>query len=279
MNLSFRSEEIEKSLELTEEGTEIVNLLEPKQIKSFIQEKKAGIFLLEQLCDETGSKLFTWKQIKQCKQHKAAGKVPDWFRKIEKKVLENEESHTIKSNFKTKAINTLSPKIICSIIDNDKRKKEWILLRNRKNEIRIGKVNGKKEHRTFLIEHWEMILNPDNSMVRFKKCPGCEQNMKENARPESCLKKKKLKNRAVMINPNLVRKVDFQAHMRELAVPVDCQLDTHFGPKVLEGYDDERYEDLAKEILIYPLEKKIIDQALESIQIKEELNRLAIYLK
>ncbi|CAG8660590.1 4463_t:CDS:1, partial [Dentiscutata heterogama] len=63
--------------------------------------------------------------------------------------------------------------------------------------------------------------------------------MEENTRPESCLKKEKLKNRAVVINPNLVQKVSSQAHMRELVVPADCLLDTHFGPKVLEGYNDE----------------------------------------
>ena len=58
LNLSIRSIERENNLRLVESGVEIVDLLDDKEIKSFAQERKMRILVLEQLLDKEGVNLF-----------------------------------------------------------------------------------------------------------------------------------------------------------------------------------------------------------------------------
>ena len=76
-------------------GSEITNLLNKKEIHSFIESDQMNLFTLEQLIDSSGCLLLTWQQVKQIREKKKKRHIPNWFTKIEKKVLKNSSSREI----------------------------------------------------------------------------------------------------------------------------------------------------------------------------------------
>src|SRR5260364_412141 len=175
MNLSMHSEEIEKSLQLAEKSMEIAGLLNQKDLNSFCQEKKLGLFFLEQLIDQTGSMLSTWKQIRKSKKQNAAGRKPTWFTKIEELVLVDADSRRVKSPFRTIEPNTLSPIIIPSEISDDRRVKDWVLVNTAKGQ-EMGRVVQKGYKKHVLIEYWQAVEREYDSSLTMNKCKGCDLN-------------------------------------------------------------------------------------------------------
>src|SRR5260364_67471 len=64
LNISFRSEELEKSCRIEETGAEIASMLKEKDLQAFVKEKKLHLFLLEQTLDAKGERMLSWKQIR-----------------------------------------------------------------------------------------------------------------------------------------------------------------------------------------------------------------------
>ena len=62
---------------------------------------ETGLIYLNQLLDVKGERLITWQQFKRYQGRSSKGKKAEWFKVIEKKVLERPEGREVKSHFKT----------------------------------------------------------------------------------------------------------------------------------------------------------------------------------
>ena len=96
--------------------------------------RKLNLISLKQLLTSTGDHLITWQQLKILRNNSSRGKKAKWFQEIEKRVLEEEERRTVKEDFKTKDLNTWMLQAALDPIENDRRKKEWLLTRDTKNK-------------------------------------------------------------------------------------------------------------------------------------------------
>ena len=56
-------------------GTEITNLLNNKELYSFVNSDKMNLFILKQLIDSSGSLLLTWQQLKYTRREKRKGRI------------------------------------------------------------------------------------------------------------------------------------------------------------------------------------------------------------
>ena len=178
LDISFRSEEIEKNLKLANKGTEIVNILTEEDKQKFLQHKNYNIFMLEQLLDNSGTKMITWKQMKMCRGTKTKGKKAKWFQKLEEEVIEYKRTRQIKRKYQREGRNNMSLRATLTEIKSDQRFKEWILLEEGKGALEFGKIRRKygKERRTLVIEHWTRISEEEENKIRIQPCKGCYRN-------------------------------------------------------------------------------------------------------
>src|SRR5260363_164786 len=92
------------------------------------------------------------------------GKVLQWFKDIEATVLVNPITREIKQEFQVLEGNELAPVIKRKKITLDGRKKEWVLIKGKENEIDIRRVVEKKERKVHL-EKWPDI-NKKGARIR-----------------------------------------------------------------------------------------------------------------
>src|SRR5260363_206261 len=92
------------------------------------------------------------------------GKVLQWFKDIEATIIANSITREVKQEFQVSEGNELAPVIKRKKITLDGRKKEWVLMKGKENEIDIRRVVEKKE-RKVLVEKWPDI-NKEGARIR-----------------------------------------------------------------------------------------------------------------
>src|SRR5260363_298595 len=127
-------------------------------IKSSKSISDLGIIFQNQLLDKEGKRLLTWQQLKAAKGKIKAGKKAKWFSSIEDVLLQNQKNREIKEIYQTSGPNILAPSMLLIPISTDKRKKEWVLIDKKNDELETRKI-VKKCNRKILTEHWSTKEN------------------------------------------------------------------------------------------------------------------------
>jgi ribonuclease HI len=155
-------------------GTDIMKLLTKKDACSFAESDNANLYLLEQLIDSTGKVLLSWQQIKHIRKIKKRGRTPNWFTRLEEKILKNSSSREVQDQYKIKKPNRWAIKAQPQKISKDRRKREWILFKkNEDRRIYVGKVL-KKTEKGVVAEHWQRIANSEEAREIFLRCEKCD---------------------------------------------------------------------------------------------------------
>src|SRR5260363_237130 len=102
-----------------------------------------NLFILEQLLNEEGSNLLTWKQLKRSKGLKPSGKKATWFRELETKIISEPLTRNIQQELIKVEKNLYAAKILMQPVSNDKRKKEWILFKE-SSKTKVGRISKKR---------------------------------------------------------------------------------------------------------------------------------------
>ncbi|CAG8755510.1 33792_t:CDS:2 [Gigaspora margarita] len=92
-------------------------------------------------------------KLKAAKGKIKAGKKAKWFLSIEDVLLQNPKNREIKEIYQTSGPNILAPSMPLIPISTDKRKKKWVLIDKKNNELETRKI-VKKCNRKILTEHW-----------------------------------------------------------------------------------------------------------------------------
>jgi len=124
IHISFRNIDLESSLNLICEGTEIRSLLNKKLCQSFCQGKNLHIYRVEQLIERKGDRLLTWKQVMKIRGYKDTGKKPSWYKEIEKLVLKDISQRMLLENWQTLGANSEAIVSNLNYISNNSRKRE-----------------------------------------------------------------------------------------------------------------------------------------------------------
>ncbi|CAG8844846.1 8435_t:CDS:1, partial [Gigaspora margarita] len=163
-------------------------VLEPKLfIKAHRSLQSLGLFFLNQVISEEGTKLMTWKQIKFIRGKSCKGKAAIWFSLIEKQYLTNPSNREISEGLSTHNSNNMSIMPNKADIKEDNRIKDWVLVKEKENNMTIRRV-VKKRKREVLVEHWQdknVTLKRGKLEQVLEKCGGCELN--SNKGKEVCL--------------------------------------------------------------------------------------------
>ena len=178
LDINISTEELKEELTLCEEGTEVRKIIDKKFLEGYIQGKNLNIIVVEQLIDKNGTKLLSWEQMKLCRNAQAKGRIANWFKNLEDKMLEDRKTRTIKEEFrKTQNSMFIMPEL--AEISFDKRKQEWIILKKGGGrETQIGKITKKMKGSQHKIEHWKKISKDDQGLARFSLCTGCKYTQK-----------------------------------------------------------------------------------------------------
>ncbi|RIB14551.1 hypothetical protein C2G38_2194843 [Gigaspora rosea] len=278
LNLLAKSEQIESELCLTEKGTEIVQLLNNKQVGSFCKEKKLNIFVLEQLLNQEGDKLITWQQLNKMRGKKGAGRKPVWFSAIEGKTLANQHTRVVKTAYKTSENNFMACKVILKAISEDRRVQDWVIFKNKDQEhsYKFGKVISKPKESTYTLEHWNKTNNSEGYEIGLIKYSGCEINEKgsENSDESSykIAKGFKVKKRAVprqMISK--VRKSDSMYNSETKIYKLNCPKEALFPLEV--AMRTKPYQEVA--VILGSRVDEIINKYIENNGTKIKLKAIA----
>ena len=131
--LMLRAKELQITLEFnninmkkTNEKLKIADLLEDKfTIQVALALRKLNILSVNQLINEEGNRMISWRQLKLLRKKSSKGRPARWFKRIEETILEDKSSRQLKAEFilpegnKELLLQTTLDK--CS---NDNRKKE-----------------------------------------------------------------------------------------------------------------------------------------------------------
>ena len=149
--------------------------------------------------------MLTWKKLRNLRDEKGAGKIPEWFKDIERELLVNEKSQELNESYLKKTPNfwTTRPKL--HQVTPDKRKHEMIVFENNKENPQLGKLLTQSSmSKTFTIEHWEEKNNTNKESIELTKCQGCSQN--QSLDKENCIIYKKFKGTKRVVSRRLVKK-------------------------------------------------------------------------
>ena len=169
LNIEIK-ELIEESSSLNLKGTEITNLLNNKELYSFVNSDKMNLFILEQLIDSSGSSLLIWQQLKYTRREKRKGRIPSWFTKLEEKTLKRKDSRELQDIYKVERPNRSASKLRPKEISEDKRKKEWFLFK-KDGKLHIGKTI-RKTKKSVVATHWKENKHAIEGQS-FLKCERC----------------------------------------------------------------------------------------------------------
>src|SRR5260364_239980 len=114
----------------------------------------------------------------------AKGRVPNWYKNLEKDLLKNPSSRRLKAPLEKE--NLLHIKAGLEKISEDRRKQEWLVFGNMPAKPEIGRIAKKKTSREFLIEHWTQDSVNEQVLTIIKKCEGCDLAKKETVDLSSC---------------------------------------------------------------------------------------------
>ncbi|CAG8697377.1 13427_t:CDS:2, partial [Gigaspora margarita] len=181
-------------------------VLEPKLfIKAHRSLQSLGLFFLNQVISEEGTRLMTWKQIKFIRGKSCKGKVATWFSSIEKKYLTNPSNRKISEGLSMHNSNNMSIMPDKADIKEDNRIKNWVLVEEKENSMTIRWV-VKKRKREILVEHWQdknVILKREGRHLRVYPKIQNVANQKVLPVPKEVITKKKMGN-VKALAPNLL---------------------------------------------------------------------------
>jgi ribonuclease HI len=150
--------------------------------------QKINLVTYMQLINQQGDKMITWQQLKILRNGSGKGRPARWFKEVEKVMIEDMSSRTLKAEFQLITKNTWALKTCLNPFPEDNRRRDWILVYNQELKTKpketIGKVKENKGSK-ILTEHWKNETIPNTKEKILKKCEGCILNQEEK---ESCLK-------------------------------------------------------------------------------------------
>ena len=246
-------------------GTSLLTMLGKKEIINYRNSNNMNIFTLEQLITNEGNTLLTWQQVKYIRGLKSRGRKPNWYKSIEEKVLENSSSRKVKEKYQVEASNRVAIRCKDIKVSADKRKKEWIIF-EKGIKVESGKVI-KKESRSLIVEHWQIIVNNDNKNTTYlEKCKGCNLGRRND---QSCMIRQKCDSwhqvleRVYRDRESLYIKTSISAYKRDR-----------------ELSDMEVVKNVRNiEISIVDIEEAVIQRVVKDKKLQVELSRLARSIK
>ncbi|CAG8840302.1 23192_t:CDS:2, partial [Gigaspora margarita] len=241
--IGFKSEEIEKELDLMGGKEELYNMIEKKNRKGFCKEQSLNLFFREQLVNSEGNSLLTWGQICQLRGKKGTERKPAWFEELELKMLQDVTNRNISEEFRTEGTNQFVIIPVLQKYSLDKRKREWIMFAKKRGQLQVGVSSRSK--------------------TVLEKCAGCEIGRKQEE--ASCVIAARFKNRKRALPKRLVQKENDQ---------VTCSLNMTLGAveecaKIELDSVDRQVK--VKEVLVNAKEKSLIE---EWIVEKEQIEKL-----
>ncbi|CAG8450460.1 7037_t:CDS:1 [Gigaspora rosea] len=143
-------------------------------------------------------------QLRRCKLSKVTGRKPIWFKEIEQIVLEGPSTQKIKPEWQQNMINTLAPRAELLKISIDKRKREWVVFKNKKiSEFR--KIVRKSDKSWIEIEYWQTENDESAHTTRLKKCKGCQINEGSDSDEVQCILRQQLRSKKRALQNNWVK--------------------------------------------------------------------------
>lgn len=212
--------------------------------------RKLGLISLKQLITQSGDHLITWQQLKILRKSSSRGKKAKWFQLIEEKVIEEKDSRLIKKDYRLNTSSSWALQTIPDLIEADKRKKEWILVKKTKENIdnspEVRRILDKSKKK-ILTEHWKMNMDLDAQDTKIVRCEGCVLNKeKEENVCRSRLDKKR-------IQGSISRLVDNQN-----GKTLKIRQEMIYAPLILSSLEIPPNEESLQNIQIYDLDTEII---------------------
>ncbi|RIB19704.1 hypothetical protein C2G38_2245007 [Gigaspora rosea] len=122
-------------------------------IKSSKSISDLSIIFQNQLLDKEKKRFLTWQQLKAAKSKIKVGKKAKYFSSVEEVLLQNPKNREIKEIYQISGPNILAPLMSLIPISTNKRKKEWVLIDKKNDELETKKIIRKCNHK-ILTEHW-----------------------------------------------------------------------------------------------------------------------------
>ncbi|CAG8762934.1 26021_t:CDS:2, partial [Gigaspora rosea] len=102
-------------------------------------------------------------------------------------------------------INTLAPKVELLKISIYKRKKEWVVFKN-KGILEFGKIVRKSDKSWIEIEHWQTKIDESAYTTRLKKCKGYQINEGTDSSKLQSILRRQLRSKKRALQNNWVKK-------------------------------------------------------------------------
>src|SRR5256886_9661630 len=151
--------------------------------------RKRELLFLEQLLEEDNRRLLKWKHLCMEQGRNIKGKIPKWFKILEKKVT-IEGSRMIKEKYLNKNLFRTSINMLLFDEDERRKKSDEIITWNMEEELIFcidKKKSRSKEHKRIGIHMIMKDFDLENSPT-LEKCKGCEKNVaRKNKNKEECM--------------------------------------------------------------------------------------------
>lgn len=217
--------------------------------------KGKNVCFVSQLISSDGICLLRYKDLKHRMKINTQGKIPGWFKTIEKKLIDKPLISK-----KVKSIYQLEHNLIENNVDSEEFKsRNWIATFNDQvNTSIIGRIIDKPDNGKFVIEHWIQEIENDTispllQLPIIKKCRGCEiktdrtRNRRNNSNMR-CITKAAIDN-SVKINASFIQNDHYiiDNSIYEVLAQAKCK---HYGGLNVKVNDVERVNGLLR--YIYP---------------------------
>ncbi|EXX58696.1 hypothetical protein RirG_195570 [Rhizophagus irregularis DAOM 197198w] len=218
--------------------------------------KGKNVCFVSQLISSDGICLLRYKDLKHRMKINTQGKIPGWFKTIEKKLIDKPLISK-----KVKSIYQLEHNLIENNVDSEEFKsRNWIATFNDQvNTSIIGRIIDKPDNGKFVIEHWIQEIENDTispllQLPIIKKCRGCEiktdrtRNRRNNSNMR-CITKAAIDN-SVKINASFIQNDHYiiDNSIYEVLAQAKCK---HYGGLNVKVNDVERHLESKKKIEIY----------------------------
>ena len=180
-------------------------------------------------------------------------------------MLANHNSREVLDKFKIPDTNWEALKASRQKISKDKRKKEWVIFKER-NILVFGKIT-KKTNGRFTLTHWKSENPKDISWVSFTKCKGCSIGRKNNS---ECLISKPTSKWHQVISKIAINETG--SAISEIPLSAFLKKVAHYSSEELETQN-------SMQIKILNREEAIIKRIIEDENIWEDLNEIVEKLR
>ncbi|PKK60769.1 hypothetical protein RhiirC2_870830 [Rhizophagus irregularis] len=213
--------------------------------------KGKNVCFVSQLMSSDGTCLLRYKDLKHRIKINTQGKIPGWFKTIEKKLIDKPLISK-----KVKSIYQLGHNLIENNVDSEEFKsRNWIATFNDQvNTSIIGHIIDKPDNGKFVIEYWIQKIENDTispllQLPIIKKCRGCEiktdrtRNRRNNSNMR-CITKAAIDN-SVKINASFIQNDHYiiDNSIYEVLAQVKCK---HYGGPNVKVNDVERVNGLLR---------------------------------